>query len=107
MAKQKLIDAESLKKSIRETTAYTFADTCQMVTGASNQTVWYREQDIFKCIETAPTVDAKPVVHAHWIGSNGTCCSHCERSYMDVADADSYDSGDIPNFCPWCGAIMD
>ena len=107
MAEQRLIDVEALKKSIRETTAYTFADTCQMVTGASNQTVWYREQDISRCIATTPTVEAKPVVHAHWTGSDGTHCSHCKRSYMDVADADSYESGDIPDFCPYCGAQMD
>lgn len=58
-------------------------------------------------IDKIPIIEVNSIVHAHWIGSNGTCCSHCERSYMDIADADSYDSGDIPNFCPWCGAIMD
>ena len=55
----------------------------------------------------APTIETKPVVHAHWTGSDGMDCSHCERSYMDVADADSYESGDIPDFCPYCGAQMD
>ena len=60
-----------------------------------------------RSIRNAPTIEAKPVVHAHWTGSNGTHCSHCERSYMDVADADSWESSDIPDFCPYCGATMD
>ena len=58
-------------------------------------------------LKKVPTIEAKPVVHAHWTGSNGTYCSHCERSYMDVADADSWESSDIPDFCPYCGAQMD
>lgn len=58
-------------------------------------------------LKKAPTVEARLVVHAHWTGSNGTYCSHCERSYMDVADADSWESSDIPDFCPYCGAQMD
>lgn len=58
-------------------------------------------------LKKVPTIEAKPVVHAHWAGSNGTYCSNCERSYMDVADADSWESSDIPDFCPYCGAKMD
>lgn len=66
-----------------------------------------KRSSVIAKIEEAPTIDAKPVVHAHWTGSNGTDCSHCERSYMDVADADSWESSDIPDFCPYCGAQMD
>ena len=68
------------------------------------------EDDFKKAIKKMPKgiiADVAPVVHAHWTGSNGTYCSHCERSYMDVADADSWESSDIPDFCPYCGAQMD
>lgn len=58
-------------------------------------------------LKKAPTIEAKPVVHAHFVGANGTRCSHCGRSYMDVADADSWESGDYPDYCPYCGAKMD
>ena len=58
-------------------------------------------------LKKAPTIEAKPVVHAHFVGADGTRCSHCGRSYMDVADADSWESGDYPDYCPYCGAKMD
>lgn len=83
----RLIDAEALMKEANEEGAYGYVDVTQ--------------------IANTPTIEAKPVVHAHWTGSNGTYCSHCERSYMDVADADSWESSDIPDFCPYCGAQMD
>lgn len=32
-------------------------------------------------VETAPTVDATPVIHAHWIFNRGRCsCLHCGGS---------------------------
>ena len=62
---------------------------------------------VFRAINRQIAADVAPVVHAHWTGSNRTYCSHCERSYMDVADADSWESSDIPDFCPYCGAQMD
>lgn len=40
------------------------------------------------------------------IVSESGICSKCGESYMDVADADAFQSGYIPNFCPWCGAIF-
>lgn len=99
MAEQRLIDANALdfnhinydRRCFNEFDAG-FIRGCEM---------------IIMTVKNAPTVDAKPVVHAHWTGSDGMHCSHCERNYMDVADADSYESGDIPDFCPYCGAQMD
>ena len=54
-------------------------------------------------IDEAPTVDAEPVKHAHWIyfrGLNGMkqCkCAECLTSYGNM---------DTP-YCPNCGAKMD
>lgn len=100
MDEQRLIDANALIDWLTKATGFrTNCDDCTDI-------------DCLDCIieeaiKNAPTVEAKPVVHAHWTGSNRTYCSHCERSYMDVADADSWESSDIPDFCPYCGAKMD
>ena len=60
-------------------------------------------------IDNVPTIEAKPVVHAHW--DENRCCTHCERTYMDIAIAVwedfSENEGDIPSWCPYCGAQMD
>ena len=57
-------------------------------------------------IEKAPTIDAEPVRHGHWIkvlGGNGLVstirCSEC-----DNCDNPSYIPG---NYCWFCGAKMD
>ena len=65
-------------------------------------------------IESAPTVDAEPVVHAHWVSYKGNDpkwlrddgesvfqkCSRCHtpyvRNFLNHA-----------KYCPNCGAIMD
>ena len=48
-------------------------------------------------VETAPTVDATPVIHAHWIFNRGRCsCSHCGG----ITECPLY-------YCPKCGAKVD
>ena len=48
-------------------------------------------------VETAPTVDATPVIHAHWIFNRGRCsCSHCGGI-----------TGHPLYYCPQCGAKVD
>jgi len=48
-------------------------------------------------VETAPTVDATPVIHAHWIFNRGRCsCSHCGR----ITEHPLY-------YCPQYGAKVD
>ena len=70
-------------------------------------------------IETAPTIDAVPVVHGHWnkIANNncgvvyGCQCSECgEECYfpdwvIDEDDEDSYIA--MMHYCYNCGAKMD
>lgn len=62
-------------------------------------------------IEDAPTVDAAPVVHAHWEEWwPGDCalimtgeemlyrCTHCDAKFSDIENK---------RYCSWCGAMMD
>ena len=57
-------------------------------------------------LSVAPTIEAKPVVHAHWISKNHHgyewifVCSNCD--YID-----GYPFNDRHNYCPNCGAKMD
>ncbi len=58
--------------------------------------------DFLEMIDEEPTLDAKPVVHAHWIKNNydnvdGTIykCSNCNTEFFSAW-----------NYCPHCGARM-
>lgn len=58
-----------------------------------------------------PTIEAKPVVHAHWISKQEAenidrydlvyCCSACGRCDWDYIESNSF------KYCPACGAQMD
>ena len=54
-------------------------------------------------LDRQPTVEAKPVVHAHWKPkSYYYICSNCgEDAFWDLDDDLSY------LYCPFCGAQMD
>ena len=53
-------------------------------------------------IESAPTVEAKPVIHAHWewkktpFGKDVPFCTHCNKTGFYTT-----------NYCSCCGAKMD
>ena len=54
-------------------------------------------------IDYAPTVDAQPVVHAHWEADEfGHKCSACDEYVND----DTYENECLTH-CPSCGALMD
>ena len=57
-------------------------------------------------IDAQPTIDAVPVVHAHWIDQkHGTYkCSSCGQ-FLDFRGVNA-GRGDA-NYCPNCGAKMD
>lgn len=57
-------------------------------------------------IDAQPTIDAVPVVHAHWIDQkHGTYkCSSCGQ-FLDFGGVNA-GRGDA-NYCPNCGAEMD
>ncbi len=66
----------------------------------------FSELDVVQILDMRPTIDAVPVVHAHWIkacGSDGFIstlrCSECGN-----AENSTYVPG---NFCWFCGARMD
>lgn len=59
------------------------------------------EDTILDLVDSIPTVDAVPVVHAQWIedGSGIIICPECKRGYNLIAK--------YTHYCPNCGAIMD
>lgn len=68
-----------------------------------------RQHEILDIIEKAPTVDAAPVVHGHWINETTTAkglsiyrfvCSVCGHIFYN-AGIDNF------SYCPACGAKMD
>ena len=60
---------------------------------------------VLTVLSTAPTIEAKPVVHAHWKkwGCEGTVCSNCYGRVLYECDEQEKKS----KFCPHCGAQMD
>lgn len=69
--------------------------------------VHYIQSAALNCVAGAPTIEAKPVVHAHWEG--GTC-SHCKLpwNYNMTDDGDDWGYFDpMPDYCCNCGAQMD
>ena len=76
----------------------------------------YKELDeIIKALEQKPcTVDAKPIVHAHWIEGqtdnpniHNILCSHCFEGYPSKGHANSQHTKKKFQWCPHCGARMD
>lgn len=63
------------------------------------------------CISMAPTIEAKPVVHAHWISEDEAeelghlewsyGCSNCKEIFWDCTESFAF------SYCPHCGAQMD
>lgn len=69
-------------------------------------------------IDVAPTVDAEPVRHGHWIdvadkvyakfGEHTYVCSVCKkRAESFVGGSENWWCAHKPIFCPNCGAKMD
>lgn len=54
------------------------------------------------CIADAPTIEAKPVVHAHW-NDDGRCTNCGEHAPWIYLCEDWYES----KYCHGCGAQMD
>lgn len=90
MSKQALIDRNSLVRYKKKAIGMDWAGE-------------YREDVVsVSTIENFPTVDAEPVVHAHWkqfkypSGTHGIRCSYCKTT-----------NGRKSKRCPECGAHMD
>ena len=62
-------------------------------------------------LKKAPTIEIKPVVHAHWVTEQETeeinrydltyCCSACGHCDWDCTESEGFE------YCPNCGAKMD
>ena len=84
----RLIDAEALENEIVKTMRYVPKEAVL---------------DVACMVYRTPTIEAKPVVHAHWKPkSYYYICSNCgEDAFWDLDDDLSY------LYCPFCGAQMD
>ena len=61
-------------------------------------------EELLAYIADAPTIEAKPIVHAHWErDAFGVWCSRCEKSAL----WNCYEMDEESEFCPHCGAQMD
>ena len=104
MAEQRLIDANALIYWLTKATG--FRTNCEDCTSI----------DCLKCIideaiKNAPTIEAKPVVHAHWVTEQEAeeinrydltyCCSACGHCDWDCTESEGFE------YCPNCGAKMD
>jgi hypothetical protein len=97
----RLIDADALYKSFGAT------GNCNNCPLDAYKCQYYNEHTLMEfCerIEDAPTVDAEPVKHGHWIfghtlGHSWMKCSECLVSQAGQTACFSY--------CPSCGAKMD
>ena len=88
----RLIDAEEFQKFIEKQDE------------SADYTIYHFEE----WLEQQPTIEAKPVVHAHWLeqiidGGQELMCSNCgEYALMN----DEFYS-EFSKYCPYCGAPMD
>ena len=59
-------------------------------------------------IKAAPTIEAKPVIHAHWeeVREGRHICSNCKVKASLTSDEYDYIE-DLSDYCPSCGAQMD
>ena len=104
MAERRFIDANNLIEEIREERCYNCRNFKDM------KCDYCSTADYIYMIEDMPAVEAKPVVHAHWIeqedGNLDTyyTCSSCKEDFDLIARTPCEN---LYNYCPSCGAKMD
>ena len=97
----RLIDAEAfLKMEIDRCGSVPLVGTCM----SDNEYLSDR-------LKKAPTIEVKPVVHAHWVTEQEAeeinrydltyCCSACGHCDWDCTESEGFE------YCPNCGAKMD
>lgn len=90
MPEVRLIDANALRKAMRN---------CEAVT----HSIGY--SDMIAILDDSPTIEAEPMRHGQWI--NDTFCSECKRFPVDVSVPIS--NQELTKYfsrCPHCGARM-
>ena len=79
----------------------------------------YEYEEVKECVLSAPTIEAEPIIHAHWVTRSDNCgmfycCSNCgedlPRYYTERPTWDNpfpnMESIDKTPRCPHCGAKM-
>jgi len=98
----RLIDADEAKEKMKDMAAY------------STRGCLLYLSDVLHKIDECQTLDAAPVVHAHWVPqhpNNRTgkayifVCSNCKKFAIKSRQASIDEMGYV--FCPYCGAEMD
>lgn len=66
-------------------------------------------KEVIEKLNKAPTIEAKPVVHAHWVNYNDMFPRQYSNCYGFALsfDTDNYKKEIESDFCPHCGAQMD
>lgn len=98
----RLIDADALLEDFSERQNLDCSDgefcDCFLNDSQEVSTEWWCVED---AVESAPTIDAAPVVHARWVRQDDTFtrfrCGNCKTENHHV----------MWRFCPLCGAKMD
>lgn len=97
-----LIDAEALLEKMEKVTA--------LNPKAFGTMLEYMRLLALDCVKGAPTIEAKPVEHAHWISKNILITPYTEDDYEEEIYSCSNCTLTIEcetPYCPYCGAQMD
>lgn len=99
----RLIDADALKTKIQKIKAEALEH------GFAPESVC--GDILLNFLDNAPTIEAKPIVHAHWISEDEAeelghlewsyGCSNCKEIFWDCTESFAF------SYCPHCGAQMD
>lgn len=98
-----MLDALDLLKELRSTDGDLISRSALLTEIEENP--WSIDIDELKAIlEHVPTVEAEPVVHAHWIeraGGTHNICSNCHTGVPKIVSVERWQR------CCMCGAYMD
>ena len=101
----RLIDADALDNAL---TALRFNEDGELAHWGDRKDWCLHGSEIEKMIADAPTIDAEPVRHGHWVGrsENDTApfCSVCARTRL--GSSLEFVRKYVP-YCEYCGSKMD
>ena len=99
----RLIDADVLHSALKKMQKW-------VVVKDNYHNEGYSYDQVHFAIDNAPTVDAEPIRHGHWINPKGDNdiwkCSHCGHSYIGFNGL-HITFAEMCDYCPCCGAKMD
>ena len=111
----RLIDADALEKYVNCTDEAIEAAAEEIISNEVMRGIAIKiAKDLRETVTTdineQPTIDAEPVVHAHWIETEEKYeDERCRYSYWMCSNCNTWLSGryGLYRYCPNCGAIMD